>query len=566
MKYQLVSETNGRGLLETVLDNRNLTMEQVKKLLNAGKQEYRNPFEIENMNKAVTFFEKIYKKDLVIGLLVDEDCDGMTSSSLLYQFLINDLCHPKENIRVFLHKKAKTHGLNTTIFEDMLDSDVGLWLIADSSSNDIIQQKKLSEKNMRVIILDHHEVEHYEEVENVIIVNNQLGNPSNANLSGVGVAAQWIRGLGYSIDKYVDIIAIGLVADAMIMTDYQNKAFVNEGLNNLNNELIKEFFKDFKNPIIENISFNCANLINSVIRYGKFEEKELLWKAITNQVGVIEYKNKKGEIVQQTLQEGFVRISNNVKSRQNNAIKKAVKIIEEHIYKKGLDKDKCIIIENEDMIEVGINGIVCQRLSSKFKRPVILVSPYKDEYSGSARSPFPLKDLVNESDLVIFANGHSPAFGLSLIKENIPKLRKYLNTKLKYLNVNEKVEDVDFILNSKNLTLNQVKEIADLDALWGKGCEEPTFIIKDLTIESCKINYKKTGMCYCTQFTHNGICYKKRFCSRTVFEEIIRKQDLKFGKSQSLDLTLLVKFKKENGFYYVEIEDFNSVKSSKLNF
>jgi hypothetical protein len=46
-----------------------------------------------------------------------------------------------------------------------------------------------------------------------------------------------------------------------------------------------------------------------------------------------------------------------------------------------------------------------------------------------------------------------------------------------------------------------------------------------------------------------------------------RKDLLKFGKSQSLDLTLLGKFKKdEKGFYYVEIQDFNSVKSSKVTF
>jgi single-stranded DNA-specific DHH superfamily exonuclease len=218
------------------------------------------------------------------------------------------------------------------------------------------------------------------------------------------------------------------------------------------------------------------------------------------------------------------------------------------------------------MVESGIGGIVCQRISSSFKRPVMIVSPFDNVYSGSARSPFPIRDMVNESDLVIFANGHDSAFGISLEEENIPKLREYLNMKLRNFNVDEKVEDVDFIFDGKDLKLEQVKDIANLEKLWGKDCEEATFIVKNITIESCKMEYKKSGICYCTQFTHNGVCYKKNFCSKVVYEEITRKDLLKFGRSQTLNLTLLVKFKKKNGFYYAEIQDFNSVKSNKVLF
>lgn len=62
MKYQLISETNGKGLLETVLDNRNLTIEQVKELLNTDEKYCNNPFEIYGMNKAVDFLIKYITK------------------------------------------------------------------------------------------------------------------------------------------------------------------------------------------------------------------------------------------------------------------------------------------------------------------------------------------------------------------------------------------------------------------------------------------------------------------------------------------------------------------------
>ena len=125
----------------------------------------------------------------------------------------------------------------------MLESDVNLWVIADSSTNDTEKQEQLHEKGMNIIILDHHNVDK-EIPECVYLVNNQFENSESENLSGVGVVGQFIRACGYSIDKYSDLIAVGLVADSMDMTNVQNKAYVNEGLSNLNNDLIKEFFKE----------------------------------------------------------------------------------------------------------------------------------------------------------------------------------------------------------------------------------------------------------------------------------------------------------------------------------
>lgn len=369
------------------------------------------------------------------------------------------------------------------------------------------------------------------------------------------------------MEEYKDLVAIGQVADAMSCIDLQNRAFVNEGLNNINNELIKEFFKDYKNPIIENISWGCANYINSVIRYGTMEEKDLLWKAMNNEDGTVTYKNKKGETIEQTLQEGLVRISNNVKARQNNAIKKSVKAIEKYIYKYELEKDKCIIIENDNLVEPGLGGITAQRLSSSFKRPVIILSPFKDEMSGSLRSPIDLKDVIFESGLVTFANGHSRACGVGLPKDNVSKLRKYLNTFLKDMEISDPIEEVDYIFNGKDVKLDNVKEVADLNSLWCRDCQKPIFIVKAIDIESHKITYKKEGICYVASFTHNGITYKKRFCSREVYENMICKKDLKFGRSQQITLTLLCEFEKtDKDFYYVSIKDFNSVKNTKIIF
>ena len=75
MRYQLINQViKNKSLLDIVYENRNITKDDVKRLLNANSDDYRNPFEIRNMESAVTFFQKIIKKEgLVVGILVDED-------------------------------------------------------------------------------------------------------------------------------------------------------------------------------------------------------------------------------------------------------------------------------------------------------------------------------------------------------------------------------------------------------------------------------------------------------------------------------------------------------------
>lgn len=74
MKYKLINENiKEKGLLDIIYENRGITKEQIEKLLNVSSDEYKNPFQIFNMDRAVTLFKKVYKEECVVGLLVDTD-------------------------------------------------------------------------------------------------------------------------------------------------------------------------------------------------------------------------------------------------------------------------------------------------------------------------------------------------------------------------------------------------------------------------------------------------------------------------------------------------------------
>lgn len=60
------------------------------------------PFKIKNVDKGIELFISELDKGSNIGILVDTDVDGYTSSALMYLFLINECQVPKEKITLFL--------------------------------------------------------------------------------------------------------------------------------------------------------------------------------------------------------------------------------------------------------------------------------------------------------------------------------------------------------------------------------------------------------------------------------------------------------------------------------
>ena len=123
----------------------------------------------------------------------DSDCDGYTSSAMLYLYI--KALNPDYPVEYIMHKRPKTHGLSSKDID--IPEDTKLFIIADASTNDAEECNALIEQGIDVIILDHHDSNYQEESEeenyqtaennNAIIVNNQLSEDyKNKDLSGAG--------------------------------------------------------------------------------------------------------------------------------------------------------------------------------------------------------------------------------------------------------------------------------------------------------------------------------------------------------------------------------------------
>ena len=204
MNYKILQENIGiKSLKDVVLENKEITKNEINFLLNPTSEYVENPFKLKNMSEGIKLFMEELEEESKIGVLVDSDVDGFTSGALVYLFLINECQYPKEKIQIFHHQK-KTHGLsNEKIFKEIKKSDINFLIIPDAGSNDITQIKEWLKIGKRILILDHHQIN--DEEQNTlfsdqngnivgVIINNQLDEYSSS-FAGVGVTYKFLTAL-----------------------------------------------------------------------------------------------------------------------------------------------------------------------------------------------------------------------------------------------------------------------------------------------------------------------------------------------------------------------------------
>ena len=96
----------------------------------------------------------------------------------------------KERINYILHT-GKQHGLEDTVNQI---PDNCLVILPDSSTNDVKQMRELLNRGCSIVCMDHHEADNYlEDEDNLVIINNQIGNYPNKDMSAAGVVWQVCR-------------------------------------------------------------------------------------------------------------------------------------------------------------------------------------------------------------------------------------------------------------------------------------------------------------------------------------------------------------------------------------
>lgn len=221
---------------KNMLEIRDLTKKEALSLLLASGEFEESVEHYKNLNKGIDFLLNAMANDENIAIKIDDDTDGFMSSALMYQVIYDDFEY--ENITYILNNKKK-HGFELNKLDSLIENDIKLLIMPDSGSTDIEPLQALTNKGIKVLILDHHEIEIKDKLhdieDNIALINNQDGNVENIYLSGCGVTYKFCKELVECCDgdignKYLDLVACSLVSDVCdLKYSYENRYYLNKG-------------------------------------------------------------------------------------------------------------------------------------------------------------------------------------------------------------------------------------------------------------------------------------------------------------------------------------------------
>ena len=453
--------------------------------------DFPNPFELKDMERGIARCIDAIKNNEKIGIIADYDVDGSTSLSILYKFLNN---FTSNIVCKIPNRLSEGYGPNLRIMDEMLKDNVKLLFTLDcgTSAFNTIDNSKF--KEIEVIVIDHHLSEFKLPKVHSIINPNRYDEDNNnfKDFAAVGVTFLFLMGLRKKIRllklftnikepnlmTYLDLVAVGTVCDIVKIHNY-NRSLVKKGIELIIKRKNKSLSKIIDNskisftPSATDIGYLIGPQINAASR---IDDSSLASKLLIS--------NDENEI--ETI------------SRKLFLINEKRKLIEYNIYEEAISqikdqKNNKFILVYKNNWHHGVLGIVASKIVSLYNKPTFVLSFNNEIGIGSGRSidQIDIGTIVLElknNELIEDGGGHKMAVGIKLKKNRLEEIRNYLEMKFSILNETlfKKIIHYDAEL-SVNQINNNILNTLDLMEPFGKGNEEPIFLIKDIIIDKIKV-------------------------------------------------------------------------------
>lgn len=485
-----------------ILENRGI--KNVPMFLNPTKSCLEDNHLLDNIDLAVDIFLKHMNNNSKVVVLQDCDCDGVTSAALMIQYINDNF--PSISVDYIIHDN-KEHGLDNKSMLEIKPKKPDLLIIPDAGSNDLRQLKTLKSAGIDVIVLDHHdESEKITRLKSIyrldnlndfaVIVNNQMSSKVNdKSMTGVGIVYKFCSVVDErlkrdTVNKYLDLVALGMIADSCDLTQLQTRYLVLEGIKQIQNEtnhnkFISELVKSqayslHSKATILGISFYIAPLVNALIRLGTKDGKEIMLKAFLNssEKAIVKIRGK-GEI-EVSIQEQARRLCESYKRKQQKMTGDYTEVLKRQINEFGLNEYPVICCKADKSFEKTFTGLIANKLTSMYNKPCLLLRDCNDILMGSARGfdkshIKDIKDFCLQTKLFDLAEGHPNACGVTIKKDNISKFYEYISQQNFDNTLNY---TVDAVFDKKSLTAEVIQSIFALSDVWGTNIEEPLFLLK----------------------------------------------------------------------------------------
>ncbi|MGM9903948.1 MAG: single-stranded-DNA-specific exonuclease RecJ [Enterococcus sp.] len=449
--------------------------DSIQKFLNPKEQALHDPYLMHDMDKAISRIQEAVINNEPILVYGDYDADGITSATVMKETL--ELLGAQ--VEVFLPNRFEHgYGPNRTVYQEKIDEGIQLIVTVD---NGVAGHEAISyaqQRGVDVIVTDHHELPNELPPAYAIVhPRHPEGNYPFGELAGVGVAFKVATALLEEPPaEFLDLVAIGTIADLVSMTD-ENRTLVVLGLAAIRQSErigLQALFDQSGVKIREvdetMIGFSIAPRLNAIGRMGDPNP-------------AVELLATFDETRAKTLAEQLQLINEKRKATVEEITNEALAMINH--------ENQIHVLAKEGWHE-GVLGIVAGKIMNQTGKPTIVLGVKEGKIAkGSGRSieALNLFEMLNEMrELFTFFGGHHAAVGLTMPAENIDRLQEQMN---QYIEKNQidlskgPVLMIDEVVSPKDITVEGIESLRLL-APFGTDNPEPTFLFKQVTVENTR--------------------------------------------------------------------------------
>ncbi len=444
-----------------------------------------DPFKLQDMNTAVARINCAIEQRQSIVVYGDFDADGVCATALMTQALksLGAVVSP------YIPERAtEGYGLNTVALQSLARAGADLVITVDCGIRSVADVAAGRLMGLDVIVTDHHTIGADLPPALAVVNPRRSECAGDEGLSGVGVAFMLAKALlrhrwdtdrdnypeGLRLSDFLDLVALGTVADMMPLNLGLNRRLIRHGLMTMN---------ELRRPGIRALA-NVAGLKPGGIRASHIG---FVLGPRINAAGRLDSAMTAYQLLVANSHEDALPCAvalQQLNMRRQALTRDAHAAISERVSEAA---DLSLIFEGDANIPAGIVGLVAGRLAESFYRPAIILEYGEEQSRASCRSipEFDITRALDEcADLLVRHGGHAMAAGFTVRNRNLDALQRELERKAQASLAGKELRpriNIDC-----EIAIDELHEelVAELDQLEPTGNSNPpaTFLTRKLAI------------------------------------------------------------------------------------
>lgn len=437
-----------------------------------------DPLLMKDMESAVDVIRQALDEGKKITVYGDYDCDGVTSTAMLYGYL--DAMGAE--VEYYIPDRSEGYGMNIPALEKILDQGTELIITVDNGVSAVEEAEYIRQRGAQLVITDHHQPPQELPVCAACVnPHRQDDNSPFKELCGAGVVLKLLCALEedeeFVMEQYAELAAVGTIGDVMPLVG-ENRYIVRRGIEDIRasqnigiDRLLRTAGVSPESVDATTVAFSICPRINAAGRIAAADKAvQLLMADSPEQAGLL---SEELNLMNENRRAEEARIMEDV-SRQLES-------------DPSILRERVLVVSGEGWHH-GVIGIVAARLLEKYGKPVLMISVENGEARGSARGVdgFSIYKLLDRCSRVLTKfGGHPKAGGFSLPADRIGDFRQmvYAFCRECYPKMPEYTVSADMEITGDLLTEEALNSLSQLEPC-GEGNQRPVFLLRNCTVES----------------------------------------------------------------------------------